>query len=280
MSLTSFITEKDVRAKLRTIFPSSPIQLEQRPMCEPLTNHYTLVGTAFDYLLRFSLQRLHPHAVDQPWVAELAAMKHQYAFAEMYGKNRAEQAIHIVTEAKQHHLHYLQTGILTQELLDSTLLLAQLDPFFRAGKLDEAFGIIDGRDRDDLAHLFAIIPFEQFVSRSVCLLDPTFGSSRLVGGADVDLVLDGMIIDIKTTKFLQFKRAYIDQLLGYYLLYRLGGITGMPEKHVISHLGVYFSRHGYLYTLPIEQLASEATLMEFSAWFAHRARQTTRTIGS
>ena len=47
----------------------------------------------------------------------------------------------------------------------------------------------------------------------------------------------------------------------------------MPEKHVISHLGIYFSRHGYLYTLPIEQMASEAIFSEFAFWFAHRVRQ-------
>lgn len=273
MSLTSFITEKDVKAKLCEIFPSPPIRLEQRSVIEPLTNHYTLVGTAFDYLLRFSLQRLHVHAVVKPWIAELAAVQSYYALAGIYGEERAEQAVDIVEEAKQHHIQYLQTGILTQGLLCSALLLAQIDPFFRAGKLYEPFGVIDSRDSDDLEHLFAIIPFDRFSSRSVCLLDPTFGSSHLVGGADVDLVLDEAMIDIKTTKFLQVKREYIDQLLGYYMLYCIGGVTGMPEKHVISHLGIYFSRHGYLYTFPIEQLASEATFSECSSWFARRARQ-------
>jgi len=271
MSLTSFIADKNVKARLRDVFPTPRIRLEQRPMVEPLTDHYPLMGTAFDYLLRFSLQRLYTHAVAGQWVAELVAG--HAALAEIYDKTRARQVVAIVLEARQNYRQYLQTGIPTQELLRSALLLAQIDPFFRAGKLYEPFGVVDDRDCDDLAHLFAIIPFEQLASQSVCLLDPTFGSSGLVGGADVDLVLDGVMIDIKTTKFLQMKREYIDQLLGYYVLYRLGGITGMPEQHVISHLGIYFSRHGYLYTLPIEQLASEAAILEFSSWFARYARQ-------
>jgi hypothetical protein len=273
MSLTSFIAQKDVKAKLRSVFPSPPFGLEERAVIEPLTNHYPLVGTAFDYLLRFSLQRLHSHAVEKPWIAELAAVQQYAALAGIYDEERAQQAVDIVEEAKHHHFQYLQTGILTQEILRSALLLAQIDPFSRAGKLYEPFGIIDNRDCDDLERLVAAIPFDHFLSRSVCLLDPTFGSSRLVGGADVDLVLDEVMIDIKTTKFLQMKREYLDQLLGYYVLSRLGGVTGMPEGQTINHLGIYFARHGYLYTFPVEHLASEATFLTFSSWFVSRAQQ-------
>ncbi len=273
MSLTSFIAEKDVKAKLHEVFPFSRIRLEQKPMIEPLTTHYSLVGTAFDYLLRFSLQRLYAHVVVKPWIAELAAIGQYSDIAEIYNETMAMQAVKVVEQAKHFHKQYLQTGILTNELLRSILLLAQIDPFFRARKLYEPFGVVDGQDVDDLRHLFAAIPFEHFLSQSVCLLDPTFGSSNLVGGADVDLVLDQTMIDIKTTKFPQIKREYIDQLLGYYILYRLGGVTGMPERHMISELGIYFSRYGYMYTCPLEQFGSETTFMDFLPWFARRARQ-------
>ncbi len=272
MSLTSFIAEKDVKAKFREVFPLPQIWLEPHPMAEPLTNHYTLIGTAFDYLLRFSLERLHAHTVRKPWIAELAAIGQYYSITRIYSKARAEQSVRIVEEARQHHRQYLQSGILLEELLCSVLLLAQIDPFFRAGKLYEPFGVIDTLDIEDLKRLFAIIPFDRFSSRSVCLLDPTFGSSNLVGGADVDLVLDETMIDIKTTKFLQIKREYIDQLLGYYALYRLGGVTGMPEGHMIGHLGIYFSRHGYLYTCPVSQLVQETTFLDFLFWFEQRAK--------
>ncbi|MEO8954910.1 MAG: hypothetical protein ABI465_10095 [Ktedonobacteraceae bacterium] len=273
MSLTSFIAEKDVKARLHEVFPFSHIRLEQRPMSEPLTTHYSLVGTAFDYLLRFSLQRLYAHAVVKPWIAELAVAGKRYALEEIYDEAMAGQAMKIVEEAKHYHRQYLQSGILTNDLLRSVLLLAQIDPFFRVKKLYEPFGIVEDGDIDDLQHLFAAIPFDHFLSRSVCLLDPTFGSSGLVGGADVDLILDKTMIDIKTTKFLQIKREYIDQLLGYYMLYRLGGVTGMPERHVISDLGIYFSRHGYVYSCPVEQFGSEETFTDFLPWFAQRARQ-------
>src|SRR3989442_2377888 len=36
----------------------------------PVTNHYPLVGTAFDYFLRFDIQRQYPHVISQTWVAQ------------------------------------------------------------------------------------------------------------------------------------------------------------------------------------------------------------------
>lgn len=56
MSLTSFIDEKDVKAKFREQFPSVRFKYEDRPILEQLSKNYQLIGTAFDYLLRFHLQ--------------------------------------------------------------------------------------------------------------------------------------------------------------------------------------------------------------------------------
>jgi hypothetical protein len=80
--------------------------------------------------------------VEKPWIAELAAVQQYAALAGIYDEERAQQAVDIVEEAKHHHFQYLQTGILTQEILRSALLLAQIDPFSRAGKLYEPFGIV------------------------------------------------------------------------------------------------------------------------------------------
>lgn len=146
-------------------------------------------------------------------------------------------------------------------------------PFFRARQLYQPFGAVDADDLRDLRQLAAIIPLPDFVSHSLCLLDPTFGASLMVGGADVDLVLDHTMIDIKTVKSLQVKREYLDQLLGYYTLYRWGGIDGAPKGHLITHLGMYFSRYGYLYTFPVSQFVNEATYVPFLSWFKDRAKR-------
>src|SRR5947199_202146 len=70
MSLTSFIDMPDVSAKIKPFRPKLPRKIPGKLRIEPRSNRYTLVGTAFDYLLRFELQLRAPHAVLETWVAE------------------------------------------------------------------------------------------------------------------------------------------------------------------------------------------------------------------
>ena len=105
-------------------------------------------------------------------------------------------------------------------------------------------------------------------------MNPTFGNaSIMVGGADADLVIDEMLIDIKTTKIFQMKREYYDQLIGYYTLYRIDGINGMPGANKIKRLGLYFSRHGYLQLYNIKDIIDETKFPEFIEWFKNKATQ-------
>ena len=69
---TSFVEMPDVRAKIKPLRPKQPRKLNALIRVEPRSKRYTLVGTAFDYLLRFELERRAPHAISKPWVAEAA----------------------------------------------------------------------------------------------------------------------------------------------------------------------------------------------------------------
>ena len=72
MSLTSFLDMPDVTAKVKLLRPKLPRKLSAPLKIKPRSNRYMLVGTAFDYLLRFELQRRAPHAISKRWVAEYA----------------------------------------------------------------------------------------------------------------------------------------------------------------------------------------------------------------
>ncbi|HVB82701.1 MAG TPA: hypothetical protein VNE82_22465, partial [Candidatus Binataceae bacterium] len=73
MSLTSFLDIKDVNDKVKPLRPKLPRKIDAVLRVEPRSNRYTLVGTAFDYLLRFEIQRRAPHAVARRWIAETGA---------------------------------------------------------------------------------------------------------------------------------------------------------------------------------------------------------------
>lgn len=180
----------------------------------------------------------------------------------------------MVSFAKEQQALYLKEGFLTEAFLSSCLMLAQLDPFYRSGMLYKPFGKVDPHDLQDmqqLGHALLFTGMAQFVSHKVCLLNPVFGASSLVGGADTDLILDHCLIDIKTTKALKFSREYLDQLIGYYLLYKIDGIPGLPKKWAITHLGIYYSRHAYLYTFPVESVLPGDSLKTFLPTFIQLA---------
>ena len=101
---------------------------------------------------------------------------------------------------------YLKDGILSDDILRMAILLAKIDPIYRAGYVDQNINVVDNRDIQDLRNLINLVDKNSFIANKMCLLNPTFGkASVLVGGADADIVIDNQIIDFKTTKFLQLK---------------------------------------------------------------------------
>ena len=70
MSLTTFLEQPDVMAMMKPLRPTLPRKIDAPLKVEPRSNHYMMVGRAFDYLLRFELQRRAPHTMTRAWVAE------------------------------------------------------------------------------------------------------------------------------------------------------------------------------------------------------------------
>src|SRR3989338_393175 len=268
MSLTALLDNRDVKDKFREEFEKPWFTAKEKLLAPPLTDHYSLVGRAFDYLLRFHAQRLNREVVAKPWIAEYAA--------ELLGDDSrfSSTATTIIRRSKKEHLAFLRTGRFSDGLLRATLLLAQLDPFFRAGVLDEHLGRVNQKDVRDLRNLMSVVRPRMLKAKRACLLNPTFGkASQLVEGADVDFVVDDMLIDVKTTKNLEMGRDIFNQLIGYYVLYRIGGIDALPRSRKIKRLGIYFSRYGYLHVMRVCDIVNEGTLPRFVRWFRQRARK-------
>lgn len=281
MSLTSFIKVKQVREKFQETFVLPDFNYQTALLAPPLTENYMLVGTAFDYLLRFYLKRLNPTAITKTWVAEQAVMQipetlgwaSPYSrFGRSWYQKTYDRSQKILDQAKQLYADYLKSGQITKEVIKSTILLAQLDRIYREGRLDRNFGVVDEKDATDLENLIRLIKPEKFAAKNICLLNPTFGhASNLVGGADADLLIDDILIDIKTTKYLKFDRPMLHQLAGYYLLHKIGGIGDTPGKCEVNKLAIYFSRHGELFTFDVKDLMAEDSITQFLNWFKDEA---------
>jgi hypothetical protein len=90
---------------------------------------------------------------------------------------------------------------LSMSLIRSSINLAHCDPYYyRAGRIDERFGQPLPVQVEELRRLIEATDWSQLRAERLCLLNPTFGKgSTMVGGADADLLLDDMLIDVKTT---------------------------------------------------------------------------------
>jgi hypothetical protein len=125
-----------------------------------------------------------------------------------------------------------------------------------------------------LRNLIEIVDPENFITEDICLLNPAFGEgSKIVGGADADIYIDGMIIDIKTTKNIEIRRSYFNQLIGYYILHHIGSIGEIEPKLQASSLGIYFSRHAYLYKFDVDSLIEDVDFSAIVEWFKERAKE-------
>ncbi len=111
--------------------------------------------------------------------------------------------------------------------------------------VDELLAISEGGWIDDLCALSTVF-YDNYhhLLTQPHVLNPTFSGSRDVGGADADLVVDGCLIDIKTSITPQIKAKYLYQLAGYLLL-------DYDDKLQVDSVGIYMARQGILFTWPV-----------------------------
>ena len=276
-------------------------------MAPPKTKHSRLVGVAFDYLLRFYLERLNglPYHRENQWVAEKAKNilsescestrieKFERLKQESIKINQCSQrelmiasalsdhypdsvllpaykhSLKIIEKVKSLRKKFTETGQLSRELIRQTLRMSYIDPVLRAARGVEDIGTdADNLDIEDIEKQFSLINDKSFKSKNRCLLNPTFGKgSQLVGGADADLIIDDKLIDIKTTQKLEFSLSDFCQVVGYLLLHRICGTSPGSDEFKIEQLGIYYSRFGYLFLFDVKHLISDKSLDKLVKWF-------------
>ena len=290
MSLSSFLDQPDVMAAVKPLRPKTPRKIDVPLRVEPRSDRYIMVGTAFDYLLRFEFQRRAPHAVAETWVAEdscnllwsvdkygrpaisFDALKDvvdpkDYLPPEEVGK----RARAIVEMAKSAVAAYLKTKTPTRsqrsDLAAHAIRLAKLDQVYRALMLDPHFQQAEDEDVEDLLSMLDIVPFDSLLHPKTLLLNPTFAeSSVLVGGADADLIAGDLLVDFKVTKASKMHARDLDQLLGYYLLARHHR-QYHPAFPEIRRVALYFARHGLLWPLDVTAWTNHPEFPAVQEWF-------------
>jgi len=248
MSLTSMLKEAPVKAMFKEAFPVERVRLRGPMLAPPISGRPALVGTAFDYLLRFRLRREFARCITQPWVAEGSVAELDLGMIACDAGMLSEANARL-DAAREAHRAYMESGVVGDDLLAATMDLAQLDAIFRTGTVYD-FVDADPSDMADLRGILEVSKGRFPVPSRECYLNPHFGAaSHMVGGADADIVVDGMLVDIKTTRTLSFGQDMYNQLVGYYVLSLLGRVNGTDDVDP-SFVGIYYARHGMLHAVP------------------------------
>jgi hypothetical protein len=309
MSLTHLLDFPDVAAKLKPLRPKPPRKITAPLQVEPRSKRYTMVGTAFDYLLRFELQRRAPYATSERWVAEYApdaickeddrmvrflplcrddtgvvslARRHGLLTGGNYGdvelaREVADRSRNVINNAKSAVAAYVENKSPTQpqqaDLASHAIRLAKLDPLFRASQFDPSFEAAAPEDVEDLLGMLAIVPFESLLHDKVLLLNPNFGdTSALVGGADTDLIAGDMLVDFKTTSKNDIQVRDLDQLLGCLFLVRHKQRVD-PKFPEVNKLALYFCRHGFLWVKETTAWTALPDFLDLERWFFAKAEE-------
>lgn len=262
MSLTSFLKQPHFREKFKQEFPKPSLKIKREILAPPLTEDNRLIGTAFDYLLRFKIKQLNPQAWSGDWVAERAIE----LMVRGKGEDAYQKGNQVISKIKKPYLEFLETGEITDDLIESALSLSKFDLFYRIRKFDKTQ--TDARHVQDLRGLIEQFDPNIFPSEGKISLNPEFGlGSIIVGGADADLVIGDLLIDVKTISTLELKRDDFNQLIGYYALSKIDQIDGTDRKQEIKRIGIYFSRYAYLHVIEVDQVIDPAKFPAFLEWF-------------
>lgn len=152
------------------------------------------------------------------------------------------------------------------------LLTGPLAPFYRAGAspveqppvtAEDLLALAPPAGLEQVARVREVIEnslLPRLAARpGMWAIGPTFAGSRLVGGADADLIAAGLLLDLKVTlgdkrpdgtRRLSLDKADLYQLVGYSLL-------DFDDTYRISEVGIFSARYGYLATWPLAGLLSE-----------------------
>ena len=300
MSLTSNIKGKTPIGEFLLNSVKLP-ELHPNALRNPKITHdgkrWSLIGTAFDYLVRMSLSsfdggNFEPNIAQKALSNYLRDRKVEVDNDGIFGpiKFSQEDLDNRSKDDEQHQENFSKScievaraikenDILTMAM--NSLSFARLDTFFRiggwAGSWDDEWASkeTDQIDVEELVRLHELWAESFRIPEGELNYNPSFNSSGLVGGADADIIVGRIIIDWKVVNNPRREmRKYLAQMIGYSLLSHL---DGKP----LETFTLYFARHGEQLSLPFEEIMThplEETVSSFKEIIVQQASEREKRI--
>lgn len=265
MSLSSILTSREGRAFFAQ-HVTRPRAFE-RPalMVPPMGANPARVGNAFDYAVRFGLQC---RGLGQ--IRELVA-DGAVALLKFFKPDLWPNASALLEEAKLAVAAMSPDRGLSERAARACYALGGLDVVFRAKAVDQVGRATTDQEIAELRALYDIVHWGALVGGRRLILNPSFGEgTRLLRGADADLIRDDEVIDIKTSKYMNLDAKMIRQVVSYAILNNRFGISGIETQAPVLSCAVYFARAGELRRFTLDEVCSPSSQAAILAWFEAR----------
>ena len=271
MNLTKLLKEDQTVKEIFSKIKKPTILFSKEILVPPTSSNYaTNIGIAFDYLVRFYVEFINKGKTysREKWVAEKAA--------EFLGNNKADTA---VSTARKEYARFLDSGRLSENLIISVLGLAPLDIYARSGQFfEESLYNIDSKCVDEIKNLYDILDDKMWKCSKAAILNPllsNWGIAPNVTGADADIILDDILIDIKTSKTEGISKQDFNQIIAYYILAELLiDNKDFAYNHLVCQqnvrlkkVGIYKARYGELLTYDIGDILTEKDVFDIKSVF-------------
>jgi hypothetical protein len=286
---TEFITKSEVRKRISREYPNPGEGAESNLEIEHVSYEHSLLGQAFDYLIRMWLEsqcnEVHdPHEgrLGGDWTANLSYTSRRLIRSAWGPESEEEnEAINVaLRRADRKREQFRKTGMNANNAIDAALVYSGLD--HNIG-IDD--GTVEANSFEDeivteLQALFHLFRKQDVLIGDSVIISPDFGERSCILEVHGDFIVEDTLIDVKTTENPEFDAEYWRQLLAYYILNdihreliqnREDREMEVPYPH-ISTVGVYFARYGELKTVDVDDyLQPREDYKRFRAWFVDRA---------
>lgn len=269
MSLKKFVQNKEVREMLKETFFKPKIEYSKDIKAKAYCSNTGIIGTAFDYLLRFYVERINEGRV----VSGLLLVEQMVPYLHDDLRTEAIVQLKMLKESKE---EFMRIKGLNDELIITLLQISHFDIMYRSKTVDyfpDDIGKVDIDAILEMKELYKLLDENDWKCSQRCVLNPHFEkASLLVNGADADIILDDMLVDIKVIQQPGMSREIFNQLLGYYTLYRIGGFD-KDGRFPINRVAIYSARYGEFLKYDIESLMSNNTYSDFEDNFICKAKE-------
>jgi hypothetical protein len=258
-----FSTIPNLKTTFRSIDGSDAFPKNPQIIVKSDVRANAILGTAYDYFLRAYVQRI--NGIQQEVCGDhlnasitVNILRSDYrGLSDIYNSIIGRRNTYITGNCP-----------LNEVIIRDSLMLGRLEHYYRSGEVhDRGLLYVSNADIADLYRLAqaTFANAQLFMAKQSIVCNPTFGNAitRLVGGADGDLILDEMLIDIKCESAYKWQIKHLRQLIGYWILSCL-----TPEfKPEVKRLGIWNPRYQRLVFIDVEDICRAINMEEFTERF-------------